>query len=66
MRAIVQDAYGSAAVSSTIDDLIALTELIEAGELTPVVERAYPLSETSQALLHVGVGRAQGEVVVTA
>lgn len=47
------------------EDLDYLRELIEAGEVTPVIDRAYPLSETAQALAHYGTGHAQGKVIVT-
>lgn len=46
------------------DDLAALTELIEAGEVRPVIERTYGLAETAQALAHQGEGHAQGKTVV--
>jgi NADPH:quinone reductase-like Zn-dependent oxidoreductase len=46
-------------------DLAALVELVEAGKVTPVIDRTYPLSETAAALRHVGTGRARGTVVIT-
>ncbi len=46
-------------------DLAALVELIEAGKISPVVDRAYPLAETAAAIRHVGTGRARGTVVIT-
>jgi NADPH:quinone reductase-like Zn-dependent oxidoreductase len=45
-------------------DLVALTELVDAGALTPVVERAYPLAETAAAIEHVSGGHVAGKVVV--
>lgn len=45
--------------------LDALRGLIEAGSVTPSVERTWPLSETSAAIDHVAAGRARGKVVVT-
>jgi NADPH:quinone reductase-like Zn-dependent oxidoreductase len=45
-------------------DLLALKELVEAGKVTPVIDGAYPLSETPQAMGHVGTGRARGTVVI--
>jgi NADPH:quinone reductase-like Zn-dependent oxidoreductase len=45
--------------------LDALRELIEAGSVTPAVERTYPLAEAAAAIAHVHAGRAQGKVVVT-
>ena len=53
-------------ISTTrLEDLLALTELIEAGKVTPVIDRTYPLSETAQALAHVGEGHARGKTVIS-
>ena len=52
-------------VSPKFEDLLVLKEMIEAGKMTPVIERTYPLSETSQAIGHVGEGHARGKVVIT-
>jgi NADPH:quinone reductase-like Zn-dependent oxidoreductase len=52
-------------VSLKSDDLAVLKDLLEAGKLTPVIDRTYPLSEAGQAIDHVGQGHAQGKVVVT-
>ena len=46
-------------------DLAALTELVEAGSVAPVVERAYPLAETGAAIAHLSSGRARGKLAVT-
>src|SRR6266545_5442066 len=37
------------------EDLVVLTELIEAGKVTPVIDRTYPLSETAEALAYYGL-----------
>jgi NADPH:quinone reductase-like Zn-dependent oxidoreductase len=42
-----------------------LKELIEAGKVTPVIDRTYPLSETPEAIGYVGEGHARGKVVIT-
>jgi NADPH:quinone reductase-like Zn-dependent oxidoreductase len=52
-------------VSQNLDDLVALAELISAGAVTPVVDRAYPLAETDQAIDRVGLGHARGKVAIT-
>ena len=52
-------------VSPKLEDLVVLKELIEAGKITPVMDRTYPLSETPQAIGHVGEGHAQGKVAIT-
>jgi NADPH:quinone reductase-like Zn-dependent oxidoreductase len=46
-------------------ELLAVTGLIEAGKLAPVVDRAYPLADTAEGLRHVEAGHARGKAVVT-
>jgi NADPH:quinone reductase-like Zn-dependent oxidoreductase len=46
-------------------DLAALKTLVEAGTVTPVIDRTYPLSGTAEAIGHVGEGHARGTVVIT-
>ena len=46
------------------EDLVVLKELIEAGKVTPVIDRTYPLSETPEAMGYVGEGHARGKVVI--
>jgi NADPH:quinone reductase-like Zn-dependent oxidoreductase len=43
----------------------ALTELIEAGKVKPVVDRTYPLRDASQALSYLEEEHARGKVVLT-
>ena len=47
------------------DDLVALTELIEAGTLTPVIDRTYPLIEAPDAIRYLAEGHAAGKIVIT-
>jgi NADPH:quinone reductase-like Zn-dependent oxidoreductase len=47
------------------DDLVVLKELIEAGKVTPVIGKTYPLSEVPEAIRHLSEGHARGKVVVT-
>lgn len=56
---------GNFLVSTNHDDLVALKELIEAGKVTPVLDRTYALSHAAQAINHVGTGHAQGKVAIT-
>jgi NADPH:quinone reductase-like Zn-dependent oxidoreductase len=46
-------------------DLDALRELIEAGQVTPAIDRTYPLAETPAAITYVHDGHARGKVVIT-
>ena len=46
-------------------DLAALQHLLQAGTVTSVVERSYPLSETADALRYLGEGHAQGKLVIS-
>jgi NADPH:quinone reductase-like Zn-dependent oxidoreductase len=45
-------------------DLDALRGLIEAGKVTPVIDRTYALSETAAAIGYLEEGHARGKVVV--
>jgi NADPH:quinone reductase-like Zn-dependent oxidoreductase len=47
------------------DQLLTLTGLIEAGKLTPVLDRTYPLAGTAEGLRRVEQGHARGKVVIT-
>lgn len=46
-------------------DLEALRQQIEAGHLTPIVGKTYPLPEVPEAIRHLEGGRAQGKIAIT-
>ena len=46
-------------------DLQFLTELIEAGKVTPVIDRTYPLEQGPDAIRHLHAGHARGKLVIT-
>ena len=50
---------------SMLDDLIELTRLIEAGKVTPLIGRKYPLGEVPQAIRDLRSGHNRGKVVIT-
>jgi len=54
----------SAPDGPTHEDLLAVTALIEAGKLTPVVDRTYPLADAADGVRHVEQGHARGKAVV--
>jgi NADPH:quinone reductase-like Zn-dependent oxidoreductase len=47
------------------EDMIVLKELIEAGKVTPIIDRTYPLSEVPEAIRYMREGQARGKVVIT-
>ncbi len=47
------------------EDLVALKELVEAGAVTPVIDRCYPLREVPEAIRYLETMRARGKVVIT-
>jgi NADPH:quinone reductase-like Zn-dependent oxidoreductase len=47
------------------EDLLTLTGLIEAGKLTPVLDRTYPLADTAEGLRYLEQGHARGKVVIS-
>ena len=47
------------------DDLTTLCELMKAGKLTPVIDRQYPLAESSAAIAYVEEGHARAKVIIT-
>ena len=50
--------------SENHEDLIVLTELIEAGKVTPAIDRTYPLAEAPEAIRYLEQGNARGKVVI--
>jgi len=50
--------------SITKPDLVAMRELMESGEVAPVIDRCFDLAEASDALRHQGEGHARGKTVI--
>jgi NADPH:quinone reductase-like Zn-dependent oxidoreductase len=56
---------GTFVCSENAADLVVLTELIESGQVTPVLERTYRLDDSIAAIRHVQGGQARGKVVIS-
>ena len=52
------------AATPNADDLSFVKDLIEAGKVTPVIDRTYPLENTAEAVRYVGGSRAAGKVII--
>ncbi len=61
----VSQKLGTFVAKANGEDLLVLKELIEAGKVTPVIDKAYPLSEVPEAIRHLQEGHARGKVVIT-
>jgi NADPH:quinone reductase-like Zn-dependent oxidoreductase len=56
---------GSPFVASTNSaDLAVLGELIDAGKVTAVVERVYPLEQAPEAFRYLATGHARAKIVI--
>jgi NADPH:quinone reductase-like Zn-dependent oxidoreductase len=53
------------ATKVTQEDLLTVKELAEAGTLSPVIDRTYPLIEAPDAIRYLAQGHAGGKIVVT-
>ncbi|MGZ5372628.1 MAG: zinc-binding dehydrogenase [Aeromicrobium sp.] len=56
----VRQQAGPTVKSQNRDDLVVLKELVESGKITPVIDGAYPLSETPKAIARVAPGAPAG------
>ena len=65
MRGGLTGSLPGRASSSATPGALSSCGLIEAGKLTPVLDRIYPLAGTAEGLRRVEQGHARGKVVIT-
>jgi hypothetical protein len=51
--------------SENHEDMLVLKELIEAGKVTPTIDKSFALSEVPKALSYLTEGRARGKVAIS-
>jgi NADPH:quinone reductase-like Zn-dependent oxidoreductase len=70
LRAMLLSPFVSQTLASFIsgekqEDMQTLKEMAEAGKLTPVIDRAFPLAEAAEAVRYLEQGRARGKLVIS-
>jgi NADPH:quinone reductase-like Zn-dependent oxidoreductase len=70
LRAMVMSPFISQRLTTFISkethvDLERLAQIIDAGDLTPVIDRTYPLEEAPDAMRHLEAGQARGKIVIS-
>ena len=65
MSLFVSQKLGTFIASENAADLIALGELIETGQVKPVIDRTYPLGDVATAIHDLIEGHVRGKIVIT-
>ena len=52
-------------IPSKKDIMAVLKEFLEAGKLTPLIDKTYPLSEVPEAMRYLQAGHARGKIIIT-
>jgi NADPH:quinone reductase-like Zn-dependent oxidoreductase len=60
----VSQKLGTFIASENAADLMVLRELVESGQITPAIDRTYPLSDVAVAIDYLVGGHARGKVVI--
>jgi NADPH:quinone reductase-like Zn-dependent oxidoreductase len=61
---LVSQKLGTFVASENTEDLIALRQLVESGQVAPAIDRTYPLRDVPAAIRYVIEGHAHGKVVI--
>ena len=62
---LVSQRMASFTVKPNKEDLRFLRQLIETGQLAPVIDRMYPLAEVPEAIRYLEDGHPRGKVVIS-
>jgi NADPH:quinone reductase-like Zn-dependent oxidoreductase len=65
LSAFVSQKLGTFVAKANGKDPVVLKKLIDAGKVTPVVDKAHPLSQVPEAIRHLEEGHARGKVAIT-
>jgi NADPH:quinone reductase-like Zn-dependent oxidoreductase len=61
----VSQKLGTFVAKSNAEDLVVLNEYVEAGQVTPIIDRAFPLSDTPAAIRALETGHGRGRIVLS-
>ena len=64
MSPFISQKIGIMMAQGNPDDLKFIADLMQAGKVTTVIDRTYPLSEIREAVRYVETGRARGKVII--
>ena len=56
---------GTILAQTNQEDLTFLKEILESGQVVPVIDKCYPLEETAEAIRYLETSRARGKVIIT-
>jgi NADPH:quinone reductase-like Zn-dependent oxidoreductase len=65
LSAVGKKKLGNLMARTSQKDLVFIQGLLEAGKVTSVIDRRYPLSDAAEAMRYLEAGHAQGKVIVT-
>jgi len=60
----VDQKFGMMMAQMRKDDLGVLADLLESGEIVPVIDRRYPLNQVAEAIRYSEQGHARGKIVI--
>jgi NADPH:quinone reductase-like Zn-dependent oxidoreductase len=52
-------------LSNKKESMAVLKDFLEAGKITPIIDRTFALSDVAEAMRYLQEGRARGKIVIT-